>query len=818
MMTELKITDALKLGVEAHRAGKVQEADRYYTAILKVQPNHPDANHNLGLIAVSVNKIEQAIPLLKTALETNPKIPQFWISFIDALLKGNQINAAQNALIQAKEHGIDEQSVQKFQTQLTELNNRTSKEDKPDPDEIKNLIDLHRNGENKKAIKKAEQMVALFPKSALLFNIFGACHFSEKNYDAAIENYKKAINLRPDYADAHNDLGRVYAFLNDWKTSINYYDKAISINDRNSQYHLNRGNALNEQGLIEAIYSYKKVLNLDPKNFHALNNLGLAYTNIGENDSALENFKLAIKINPTYSMAYFNMGQLYQKLDKTQDALYCFYKAAELDRSLAPALYAFGNVLGSFAFSELKAEFKNLISRLLSEENYVNPGNISKNTVTLLKAEPDIKKILKTVNQSFDLNLVVDIIGKNLLLLDLLKSCPIPDIEIENVLKKIRRELLLNYKQSLSNKNSLFLIEALAIQCFINEYLYSETPDELILIDQMEKRLQALLKNNQQPNIEHILLFSCYRPLSNYSWSAKIKLTGQFPDFELRLLSEPRRQAKIINKIPEFKNISDSVSKKVRAQYEESPYPRWVKCRLIKEPKSISVICQKLSLSVTDKSIFNIKTPKILVAGCGTGQHSIQTADRFKDCKVTAIDLSLSSLSYAKMRSDELNFSNIDYLHADILDTKLFEKKFDIIESGGVLHHMKDPMEGWEALTNTLRPGGLMKIGLYSKHARKIIIDQRNRLGLHKKKIHKEMILIERENIIRSDNNFASTVRKWNDFYSLSEMRDLLYHVQEHQFTLPQIKECLSTLNLSFCGFENQALNSIFFKILSTSK
>ena len=100
---------------------------------------------------------------VKDGLRNQPKIPQFWISFIDALLKGNQINAAQNAPIQAKEHEIDEQSVQKFQTQLTELNNRTSKEDKPDLDEIKNLIDLHRNGKIK-ANKKAEQMVALFPK------------------------------------------------------------------------------------------------------------------------------------------------------------------------------------------------------------------------------------------------------------------------------------------------------------------------------------------------------------------------------------------------------------------------------------------------------------------------------------------------------------------------------------------------------------------------------------------------------------------------------------------------------------------------------
>ena len=132
-MTELKITDALKLGVEAHKAGKIQEADRYYTAILKVQPNHPDANHNLGILAVSVNKVGQAIPLLKKALETNPKIPQFWLSFIKELLKDKQFDAAKNAIIQAKSHGVDKQSLQKFQSQLTQLNNQTSIKDNPIP-------------------------------------------------------------------------------------------------------------------------------------------------------------------------------------------------------------------------------------------------------------------------------------------------------------------------------------------------------------------------------------------------------------------------------------------------------------------------------------------------------------------------------------------------------------------------------------------------------------------------------------------------------------------------------------------------------------
>ena len=88
---ELTLEQALQKGIEAHKADKVQEADRYYTAILKVNPKHPDANHNMGVLAVGVGKVEQALPFFKTALEANPSIAQFWLSYIDALIKLNLV-------------------------------------------------------------------------------------------------------------------------------------------------------------------------------------------------------------------------------------------------------------------------------------------------------------------------------------------------------------------------------------------------------------------------------------------------------------------------------------------------------------------------------------------------------------------------------------------------------------------------------------------------------------------------------------------------------------------------------------------------------
>ena len=102
---ELTIEQALQQAVEAHKAGRMQDAERLYRAILQAQPKHPDANHNLGVLAVSVSKPEAALPLFKIALEANPSQGQFWLSYIDALIKEKQFDTARNLLEQGKKAG-----------------------------------------------------------------------------------------------------------------------------------------------------------------------------------------------------------------------------------------------------------------------------------------------------------------------------------------------------------------------------------------------------------------------------------------------------------------------------------------------------------------------------------------------------------------------------------------------------------------------------------------------------------------------------------------------------------------------------------------
>ena len=118
---ELTIEQALQQGVAAHKEGKIQEAERLYRAILQSQPLHPDANHNLGILLVSLNKADAALPLLKTALEANPKTEQFWLSYIDTLIKENHLENAKNLIEQARKQGAVSERVPELDLQIERI-------------------------------------------------------------------------------------------------------------------------------------------------------------------------------------------------------------------------------------------------------------------------------------------------------------------------------------------------------------------------------------------------------------------------------------------------------------------------------------------------------------------------------------------------------------------------------------------------------------------------------------------------------------------------------------------------------------------------
>ena len=99
---QLTVEQALQKAVAAQKRGNLNEAENIYRAILRREPNHPLANHNLGVIAVSLNLAGDALLLFKTALDANPTVEQFWVSYVDALVKAERPKDARQAIKKAK--------------------------------------------------------------------------------------------------------------------------------------------------------------------------------------------------------------------------------------------------------------------------------------------------------------------------------------------------------------------------------------------------------------------------------------------------------------------------------------------------------------------------------------------------------------------------------------------------------------------------------------------------------------------------------------------------------------------------------------------
>ena len=304
-----------------------------------------------------------------------------------------------------------------------------------------------------------------------------------------------------------------------------------------------------------------------------------------------------------------------------------------------------------------------------------------------------------------------------------------------------------------------------------------------------------------------VVALGAYRPLYEFSWAEKLcerEWAGDVKEVIIRQISEPLEERSLRSQITRLTPINNKVSQSVQEQYEENPYPRWIKTGLIENGKTIGVLLAGPPHRFDLGDYKSPESPEILVAGCGTGQHALSTASRFSNARVLAIDLSLSSLSYAQRKTQELNISNIEYAQADIMELGTLGRQFDLIESAGVLHHLGDPMAGWGVLVDLLRPGGLMKIGLYSATAHQHIVAGRSFITEHGYTTTLEDIRRCREDMIAMGEEGDQEMIKLrrNEFFSVSELRDLLFHVQEHRFTLPQIGEALHVLKLNFLGFE----------------
>jgi 2-polyprenyl-3-methyl-5-hydroxy-6-metoxy-1,4-benzoquinol methylase len=405
------------------------------------------------------------------------------------------------------------------------------------------------------------------------------------------------------------------------------------------------------------------------------------------------------------------------------------------------------------------------------------------------------------------------------LFLDLLRTGITKSPELEALLIALRRTLLLEVpRERLADRELIRFVVVLMQQCWANEYVWMASAEELAAIGVQQVVLGKLLDGDIEAG-QNLLLASLYGPTYRMFTSgttlesiANIHPTALAEVLALRVeehIDEINRMARI----PRIVEITDETSRKVAAQYERAPYPRWTRLGMsLREGefrKTLGDYFKPALLAFMDRPF------EVLVAGCGTGMDALQIALACgQTARVTAIDLSLSSLAYASRMADRLEIRNVEFKQADILEIARvpeFHSRFRLIECGGVLHHMADPFLGWRTLLNCLAPSGIMHIALYSSIARRNLTALRSDPGYPGAGCEDAQLRAFRHRLItRPDGEPGTELKGSADFYSASGFRDLTLHVSEQCHSIPEIAEFLEETRLVFRGFQPP----LFFDVL----
>ena len=666
------------------------------------------------------------------------------------------------------------------------------------------LID---KGELEAAMVCYESVIELDPHHAdAHFNV-GSLHLEKEEIDSAMTSFSSALSVQPNHIDAKNSMGFIFKIKKEYLDAKECFERVIELDPAFFLAYKNLGDVFYDLGKYDsAITNYLHTIELNPKLSEAYNSLGNTYREKGDIEKAITNYNLALKYKVSSVEALFNLASAFFINGDYQNSIIHYSKVIELEPDNDTAFQQMCTAFANLSIEEYVPEIEEICERILDKKNCFGPIDMVYPVIKLMKINPNFNNLFnmsckigqETVVQEFFQELL-----KFPLLEQIITICQVPDRDINQLLENTREALIMNLAKLEFNTELLRYYSALSIQCFINEYIFerSERAENVIL--EIETRIDENLKEGKQPLEQEIFALASFKPLHTYSWITEIPAHESLNEIlNLQVISF-YKQKRVSESIPRLGKISNQVSLSVQSQYEENPYPRWMYTQISDRPISLCKYIQLTNLRTSDHKTLSCMSPNILIAGCGTGQHAIQVASVFKNSRVLAVDISANSLAYAKSKVEELGIDSIQFMQADILSLSELEQRFEIIECSGVLHHMDSPMAGWETLKDLLKPGGLMKVGLYSTLARRHIRKLRDEIAKLNVGVDSESLKSFRQSIMKSTISHRTKLHSVMDLYSVSEFRDLLFHVKEHQFSIPQIKECLVNLNLSFCGFFN---------------
>lgn len=435
----LTVDQLLRQAVICHQSDQMREAENLYREILQAQPSHPEANHNLGVLAVQLKKPERGLPHFVIALETDPTRGQYWLSYIDALNQAGQIDAAHEVLALARQHGLSGADVDALHLQLVgdipgaeqlevdsqailnvsqttslaarqsskkesnESNNTTAKagqnqERTPAASDIDTLVALFNQGHFAEVASHARAMTECFPRYGFGWKALGTVlKLMGKNAEALVP-MQKALTLSPDDPEVHSNLGIALQDLGRMDEAETSFRMALQLNPKYADAYSNLGAVLQERGRVdEAVASYRQALEIDPALAGAHYNLGNAYRTQGRLTEAADCYRRALQIKPTYVEANCNLGTVLNDLGRLEEAETTLRRALAINSEHVEVYGNLGNTLKELGRSvEAEASYRlalELDPTLAEVHN--NLGNLLQDMGRLDEAEASYRRAVQ---------------------------------------------------------------------------------------------------------------------------------------------------------------------------------------------------------------------------------------------------------------------------------------------------------------------------------------------------------------------------------------------------------------------------------------
>jgi len=553
----------------------------------------------------------------------------------------------------------------------------------------------------------------------------------------------------------------------------------------------------------EAADAYRAACALAPGNAQLANNLGTALNEAGDRPGAVEAYRRAVALHPGYAVAWHNLAMCLAGAGDDPGAMDAVRRAIEANPQFAPAWQQFAELFAGARFAHWDADAARDLATAMTRAE-VDAQPMAAAAASLVLADPLCAPAIAAVTRGEGARWLApqraDAVATPLLLAAL-HNALVTDAALEAFLTRLRAALLAAWRGGAlaASQGVAELLLALAKQCFLNEYVWDESPEETAALPALE----SALRGGAEPHL--IALYGAYRPLADLAGVRPGADAGPaFAALWRITVEEPLEERRARPALPVLTPIADATSRAVRSQYERNPYPRWLRLpATLRTQQPVRQTLRALFPRIDLERLAVPDAPDILVAGCGTGYQTAVTAARNPRARILAVDLSLASLAYAQRRARELGFANVEFGQADLLELGALDRRFHVIECAGVLHHLADPLAGWRVLRGLLHPGGVMKVALYSELGRRGVVEARA-LAASRGLDGDLGAVREMRRLVRAlpEDGPAHALSLSADFASASGARDLMLHVQEHRFTTAAIAAALAELRLEFLGFE----------------